>query len=308
MPRYFRVVLGRASAYVEDCLAGGFIGADFDVDEDLTGRLPENWRDFNAEFIPVVMARNPEKTKIGAGLACGMLWTVSKGIEVGDVILSPSGDRSYHVGTVVSGYEYVAGGPLQHRRRVEWTRGIIQRDDMSEELQRSAGSIGTVAEVTKYAAEIDRLLSGAPEPELAAADPSVEDPSVFALERHLEDFLVANWSQTPLGQQYLIYEDEGKAIGQQYPTDTGPLDILAVSKDGTELLVIELKRGRASDVVVGQIQRYMGYVQEELAEPNQKVRGVIIALEDDLRLRRALSVTNNIDFYRYEVRFNLIKG
>jgi restriction system protein len=72
--------------------------------------------------------------------------------------------------------------------------------------------------------------------------------------------------------------------------------------------VVELKKGRTSDSVVGQIQRYMGYVKEELAEPNQKVRGVIIALEDDLRIKRALSVTSNIDFYRYEVRFNLMKA
>ena len=44
------------------------------------------------------------------------------------------------------------------------------------------------------------------------------------------------------------------------------MDILAISKDKSELLVIELKKGRASDVVVGQIQRYMGFAQYELAE------------------------------------------
>jgi len=62
--------------------------------------------------------------------------------------------------------------------------------------------------------------------------------------------------------------------------------------------VVELKKGRASDVVVGQVQRYMGYVQEELAEPDQVVKGVIIALDDDLRIRRALKETKNIEFYR----------
>ena len=68
---------------------------------------------------------------------------------------------------------------------------------------------------------------------------------------------------------------------------------------------MELKKGRASDNVVGQIQRYMGYVMEELAEFNQTVRGVIIALDDDIRIKRALSVTNNIDFYKYQVSFKL---
>jgi restriction system protein len=60
-------------------------------------------------------------------------------------------------------------------------------------------------------------------------------------------------------------------------------------------------------VVVGQIQRYMGFVTSELAEDHQTVRGVIIGLKDDLRLQRALSVTINIDFYRYKVDFELEK-
>jgi restriction system protein len=52
----------------------------------------------------------------------------------------------------------------------------------------------------------------------------------------------------------------------------------------------------------------MGYVQEELAEEHQDVRGVIIALEDDQRIRRALRMTPNIQFYRYEVSFRLVKA
>ena len=82
--------------------------------------------------------------------------------------------------------------------------------------------------------------------------------------------------------------------------------MLAISKDKQELLVVELKRGRASDAVVGQIQRYMGYVQEEIAEDHQRVHGVIIALDDDKRIRRALQIAQGIDIYRYEVKFNLI--
>lgn len=52
----------------------------------------------------------------------------------------------------------------------------------------------------------------------------------------------------------------------------------------------------------------MGHVKEELAEDGQVVKGVIIALEDDLRIKRALSVTNNIEFYRDNVSFSLVKN
>jgi restriction system protein len=110
---------------------------------------------------------------------------------------------------------------------------------------------------------------------------------------------VSNWAQTELGKNYDIVEEEGETVGQQYPSDTGPIDILALSKDKKEYLVVELKKGRASDAVVGQIQRYMGFVLEDFTEPGQSVRGVIIALEDDLRLKRALQVASNIDFYKY---------
>ena len=80
-----------------------------------------------------------------------------------------------------------------------------------------------------------------------------------------------------------------------------------MSKDNKEVLVVELKKGRASDSVVGQIQRYMGYVSEFVAEENQAVKGVIIALEEDQRIKFALKVAPNIDFYRYEVKFDLIQ-
>lgn len=185
---------------------------------------------------------------------------------------------------------------------------MIDRSSMSELLKKSTGSIGTVSDITKYAEEIERMIAGVRPPTLISTDETVEDPSNFALEKHLEDFLVQNWKQTELGKQYDIYEEDGELVGQQYPSDTGPLDILAISKDKRELLVVELKKGRVSDIVVGQIQRYMGYVKEELAEEGQRVKGVIIALEDDIRIRRALSVTTNIEFYKYQVSFKLFKG
>ena len=61
-------------------------------------------------------------------------------------------------------------------------------------------------------------------------------------------------------------------------------------------------------MVVGQTLRYMGYVQDELAEAGQTVLGAIVAHEDDNRLRRALSMTPSIVFYRYQVSFKLVKA
>lgn len=300
-------MLGRKSVHAEEAHKGNFIGADFGMDQDLAGQLPDSWRDFNEKFIPKYVELNPGKAKISAGLACGMLWTIAKGVQVGDVVLCPDGKGSYYAGEVIGEYEYHKGEVLPHRRDVRWFTQTISREEMSEPLQNSAGSIGTVSNITKYAEELEKLLDGSRPPGIIATDESIEDPSVFALEKHLEDFLVQNWKSTELGKTYDIYEEEGEMVGQQYPSDTGPIDILAISKDKKELLVVELKKGRVSDMVVGQIQRYMGYVKDELAEPNQTVRGVIIAFEDDVRIHRALSVAQNIEFYTYKIQFKLEK-
>jgi restriction system protein len=305
---YYRIMAGAKSVYASECYQGGFIAANWSIDQDLSACLPESWRDFNHQFIPVYLQANTEKSKIAAGLACGMLHTVCKGMRKGDIVLCPNGSGQYYVGEVISDYYYVPAGNLSHRRKIRWFDNGISRDEMSQPLKNSTGSIGTVSDISKYAEELESLLAGKQPPALIHSDPSVEDPSAFALEKHLEDFLVANWTLTDLGKDFDIFSEEGEPVGRQYPSDTGPIDILAISKDGKTLLVVELKRGRASDVVVGQIQRYMGYVKTELAESYQQVRGVIIALEDDLRLRRALSVASNIEFYRYRVSFKLFKG
>lgn len=305
---YYRIMLGAKSYFAEQCIKEGWFGGDWGIAQDLTKELPDNWRDFNARFRPVYLKANPGKSKIGAGLACGMLHTICKGIQRDDIVLCPDGKGSYWIGTVVSDYFYSADPPQPHRRRVEWFPKTIARSEMSQALQNSTGSVGTVSNISKYAEEIEGFMAGHTPAKLIATDETIEDASVFALEKHLEDFLVQNWSSTELGKAYDIFEEDGEAAGQQYPTDTGPIDILAIRKDKKELLVVELKKGRASDSVVGQIQRYMGYVLDELAEPDQTVRGCIIALEDDIRLSRALRVTTNIDFYKYEVSFRLLKA
>lgn len=306
MKAYNRVMAGQKSVHAAQCFAEEFIGVDYEMPTDFANKLSENWRDFNREFVPLYIERHPGKSRIAAGLACGFIWTICKGLKIGDIIITPNGERRYRAGEVTSEYFYSPGNILPHRRQVRWFPDLFDRDDMSQELQRSTNSTGTCCDVSSFGEEIEKLIRGQRQNPIVSTDPTIEDPSAFALEKHLEDFLIANWQNTDLGKKYDVYSVDGEQVGQQYPTDTGPIDILALSKDGSELLVVELKKGRASDSVVGQIQRYMGYVLDELAEHSQRVTGVIIAFEDDLKIRRALKVTQGIEFYRYRVNFTLI--
>ena len=57
----------------------------------------------------------------------------------------------------------------------------------------------------------------------------------FDKEEFMEDCIIRKWKTLPLSEKYNI-------VRRQYPTDTGKIDILAISKDKKELLVIELKK------------------------------------------------------------------
>ena len=308
MTKYFKCALGPGGAFFSQASAESWVGTGWLDSIDLTGRFTDNWRDFNREFIPVAIEQFGMNSRVSAGLACGQTWTLGFGLNKNDLIVSPNGQGQYQVGRITGDYYHHAGQPLSHRRPVDWVTGLIDKNMLSDELRRSLATQGTVTRLEEHAAEIESLLGLGGRPEIVLGNPELENPAAFSLEKHLEEFLVANWKKTDLGKEYDIYEEAGVLIGQQYGTDTGNLDILAISKDKKELLVIELKRGRVSDVVVGQIQRYMGFVKDELCEPNQTVRGLIIGLDDDLRIRRALSVTQGIDFLKYEISFKLVSS
>jgi restriction system protein len=303
--KYYRVFVGSRGKFATQALEEGWVGTGWIEGHNLTGRFPDNWKDFNAEFIPLVMEHDGVGSKVGAGLACSMTWNLGRGVQIGDIIISSDKADTFHIGKVSGDYEFVEGGPLSHRRQVEWTGQTFRRDEASDELRRSLSSGNTISQITQHAAELEAFIGGMPG-QITVNDEAVENPLSFALERHLEDFLVSNWENTDLGKLYDLFEQDGVMVGRQFETDTGPIDVLAQSKDGTELVVIELKRGRVSDVVIGQILRYMGYVQE--LDDSKKVRGIIIGTEDDPKFRRALSMVPSVEFYRYEVSFSLSKS
>ena len=71
--------------------------------------------------------------------------------------------------------------------------------------------------------------------------------------------------------------------------------------------VIELKKGKSSDQVVGQILRYIAWIKENEAKPDEKVKGLIITKEQDDKLKYSLMATENIELMNYSVSFKLQK-
>ncbi|MBE7550976.1 MAG: DUF1016 family protein [Anaerolineales bacterium] len=96
-----------------------------------------------------------------------------------------------------------------------------------------------------------------------------------------------------------------KPVGIRYRTEAGEVDILCLDTRNN-FVVIELKRNKAPDRVVAQVDRYIAWVEKNLAQPGQRVRGLIIAKSFDKRLKFTLIQRRNIDFwiYDYQLRFD----
>ena len=140
-------------------------------------------------------------------------------------------------------------------------------------------------------------------------DISVTDESsalskgLFYMEQQLEDFIIQNWNESEFGKKYDLIEEDGELKSQQYRTDIGPIDILAKEKNTNNYVVIELKRNQTSDSTVGQIARYMGWVEEHLQ--CDLVKGVIVCGTYDKKLDYARKRVKDVEVFLYEVNFSL---
>ncbi|MCP4419908.1 MAG: DUF1016 family protein [Chloroflexi bacterium] len=137
------------------------------------------------------------------------------------------------------------------------------------------------------------------EVKLAVPKPGLDN----LLESHIEEFILRRFDILFPG--WRIYDETStldnvsKPKGVRYRTNAGEIDILCLDKNN-DLVVIELKRNKAPDKVVAQINRYIAWVEENLAKPSQKVRGVVIAKSFNNHIHYSLSKSNQIDLWVYD--------
>ena len=132
----------------------------------------------------------------------------------------------------------------------------------------------------------------------------LENEAEFALENHLEDFIDQNWNHIDFGSSLVRYVVEGQD-GRQFPAGSWSIDFLCMDQKSGDLVVVELKRGKTSDAVVGQTLRYIAWVKRNLAKSGQAVRGIIIAKEADEALQYAIEGQANVALLEYRVDFKL---
>jgi hypothetical protein len=128
--------------------------------------------------------------------------------------------------------------------------------------------------------------------------------AAFALEFQLRDVIANNLPAIDVGGNKLrLYVDPTGRDGIEFTTPVGPIDILAID-DAADFFVFELKRARSPDHAIGQVARYMGWVQQTIGK-DRAVRGIIVAKEISDALRYAVSVVPNVTLFEYQVEFHL---
>lgn len=123
----------------------------------------------------------------------------------------------------------------------------------------------------------------------------------FAYESDLRDYLAKNLQVIESGLK--LYEEEG-ITGVEFPVGGRFVDILAIDSKG-DFVVIELKVSRGYDRVIGQLLRYMAWIQKNQADLGQEVRGIIVAREISKDLILASSLIPKIELFEYELALSL---
>lgn len=238
------------------------------------------------------------------------LWAFRHEVSRGDVVIARRGTkRIIGIGTVV-GYPFY--DEEKGRERVAhltencYSRFIpVEWEEKDIEFERIVFSFYTIYEIPEEKYH-DLTLKSAEE-----VLEEIEQSATFELEKHLKHFIVKNFDQIFQGRLEL-YRDGG-GIGRQYPIigkngkEIGYIDILAREPSTNSYVIIELKKGRESDRVVGQVLRYMGWIAENLCQAREQVKGLIICKEGDERLDYALKLVEGmIEVKRYRVDFELI--
>jgi len=118
----------------------------------------------------------------------------------------------------------------------------------------------------------------------------------LSLEKDLQNYLADNPSYIEKGLTLI----EG---GKEYNANQiGRIDLLCKDQDGN-YVVIELKKKSTGDAVIGQILRYIGWVEENF---KGNIRGIIILNEKDEKLDFALKpIKNIVKIKYYRVKFEI---
>jgi len=153
-------------------------------------------------------------------------------------------------------------------------------------------SIKELLNLEKYT-QVNKMLWFAYDAESKVPDTITPYGSIH-MEQDLQNFLADN---------IFLVEKGLHSVEKEFDTrEAGRIDLLCKDKSGDHV-VIELKRGKENDCVVGQTLRYVGWVEKNL---KTKARGIIIVNEADASLEYALGpIKSTVALKFYKANFEI---
>jgi len=182
---------------------------------------------------------------------------------------------------------------LKHVACAELDAAVFKKLSQSSEARREVLEVLSRAYFPPGAAEA--LLEAGSLP--IDPPPTAETPATLT-ERALEEHLCTHWSATPFPSLGVELDSPGR----QVMTPVNCIDLLGIHEGRGESWVFELKKGRPADRVVGQLQRYMGWIASHRGRPTL---GAVIAGDSDSKLRYAVKANPNVKLWIYDEDFRL---
>lgn len=154
---YYLVRVGEGSKYIEEGRRGNFIAVGWN-------EVPNIITLGSLEKIKNALEKTSyQYNSAQVSAQAGQLFRFALEMQNGDTIVSPIGSGEYVVGKVGDYYfdkTPERGCPYKHRRKIEWQKETISKEDMSTNLAYSLGATLTIFSLDKYASEIESLISG----------------------------------------------------------------------------------------------------------------------------------------------------
>lgn len=97
-----------------------------------------------------------------------------------------------------------------------------------------------------------------------------------------------------------VFKQNGKAVGENFETDLGSIDLLATD-DGGGLVVIQIAESDSKDIVTEMLGR-VGWVRKHVCKTGQEARGIVIAESmPEGAEYTAAAVADTINFKTYQI-------
>ncbi|MCM8765712.1 MAG: restriction endonuclease [Candidatus Omnitrophica bacterium] len=200
------------------------------------------------ELYEIIKQAYPDDSPIKLSVHMGQLWSFSKRIKEGDLVVMPSKKKPIiYIGKITGPYEYKEDihPDARHVRSVNWLKEI-PRKDLAQDLLFSFGSMLTVCQITRNNAEerIKAIIEKkGPPPEPVGGE---EPQGITDIEEYSFDLIRNYISQNFKGHDLArlvsaVLEAQGYKIYVSPPGPDGGVDIIcgrgALGFDGPKLVV-----------------------------------------------------------------------